>query len=186
MARRDDKRRNQKVRLDLSDLETNDVLMEDLQHYVGTPRSYIPEIWDTCVKVLRQENRIILTEKSNGETLDQVYTDFYNSFSETKFKRVVEEFGISVRRDGYRENVAQFLYDVFIILYPQVASIVDRLVRKETMAELRTYRIQVTKVHFDIFNNGFGETERIIGVDAKILTEQFITTNLLCGDGYEF
>lgn len=184
MGRRDNQRRKPTARLDFSELETNDILMEDLQHYVGSPKVYIPQIWDVCVRVLREENRIVLTNRDNGEVLDHVYTDFYTGFSDTKFERIVEEIGISVRRDGYRENVAQFLYDVFEIIYPQVASTVDRLLRENKNGELLNYKVKVRRVHYEYFNNGFGETERPIAVDVEILTENMLTTKLLSGDGY--
>lgn len=186
MGRRGRRERGPITRLDFSELGTNDVLLEDLLRYVGSPKTFIPVIWDTCVKVLRSEKRIVLTERDNGEVLDQIYTDFYQSFSETKFRRIIADSGISVRMSSYRENLAQFLYDVFEILYPQIASTVDRLIRKQDNGSLLNYRCNVIKEHYLYINDGFGEVKRLVGVDVEISTENMLSSELLIGDGYGF
>lgn len=185
MGRRDRNRRTPIARLDLSDLETHDTLLEDLLHYAGPPKVFIPQVWDVCVRVLRHENRTILTELDNKEVLDQVYEDFYNDFSDTKFERIISEVGISVRRGSYRENLAQFLYDVFSVLYPQVSNVVDRLVRRSDSGELLNYTAKVSRTHYDYYNEGFGEVRRVSGVDVEIKTENMLSNLTLRGEGYE-
>lgn len=186
MGRRNKEERHKTARLDFSDLDINDVLLEDLHKYVGSPKEYIPKLWDICVRVLREENRIILTQRRNGETLDQLYTDFYNAFSENKFRRVVRDHGLSVRLDGFRDNVTDFLYDMFIILYPQVAATVDKLTRNQNCDNLLNYIVEVEFVEYDNYNNGFGVSERAIAVSVIIKPENRLSTKLLSSNGYDF
>lgn len=173
------------VRLDLSELDINSVLLEDLRHYVGSPKVYVPKIWDVCVNVLREENRIILNDQDNGEVLDQVWEEFYEGFSERQFRKIVSENSLSVRMDGYRDNVAHFYFDIFEILYSQVAGTVSKLVRKHKNASLTTYTCKVVEVKYDYYHDGFGETKVEQGVIVEVIAENMLTSKLLLGDGYD-
>lgn len=172
------------VRIDLSELDINNVLLEDLRYYVGSPKVYVPKIWDVCINVLREENRIVLTNRDNAETLDDVWEGFYDDFSERKFKRIIAERNLSVRMDGYKDSVTHFYFDIFEIMYPQVARSVDKLVRQNTNAEMCNYSCEVTNCDYDFVDDGFGQVKREVGVTVKVKTENMLTTNLLRGDGY--
>lgn len=187
MARRDS-RRNRKpiVRLDLSELEINAVLLEDLRLYVGSPKVYVPKIWDICVNVLRQENRIILTERDNEDTLDAVYDELSHTFSESKCKKIIREHGLSVKISGYKENVTNFYFDVFEIIYPQVAGTVSRLIKNHRNPTLTNFLAEVIEVEYDTFNDGFGDVEQEVSVIVEVVEENMLTSNTLRGDGYGF
>lgn len=184
MGRRERTNKNL-VRLDLSELDINGVLLEDLRHYVGSPKVYVPKIWDVCINVLREENRIILNDQDNGETLDQVWEEFYEDFSERTFRKIISENKLSVRMDGYRDNVAHFYFDVFEILYPQIARVVDKFVRGSKNASMTTYSCKVIDVRYDYFNDGFGEVRLEQGVVVEVITENILASKLLLGDGYD-
>lgn len=173
------------VRIDLSELDINNVLLEDLRFYVGSPKVYVPKIWDVCVNVLREEKRIILTNQDNANTLDDVWEGFYEDFNERKFRQIIAERSLSVRMDGYRDSVTHFYFDIFEIMYPQVARSVDKLARSNRNAELSNYSCEVTRVDYDYFDDGFGEVQRETGVTVNVITENMLTSNLLRGDGYE-
>lgn len=180
-------RKNKIARLDLSELEINETLMEDLRHYVGSPKVYVPKIWDLCLEVLRETNRIILNERDNGEMFDYIYDEFFEEFDQSKFGRVLAEHHISVRRADYQKHQAQFYFDVFMLLYSQVASIVDNQARDLGKAvETLNFTVEVTRVHYDVFNDGFGEVEREVAVDVVLRKENMLTSRLLSGEGYEF
>ena len=174
------------VRLDLSELDINSVLLEDLRHYVGSPKLYVPKIWDVCVSVLREENRIVLNEQDNGEALDRVWEEFYDEFSERRFKKIISENRLSVRMDSYRDSVAHFYFDIFEILYPQIAKAVDIFIRRNKNASLTTYSCKVVEVMSDYYNDGFGELKIENGVVVEVIAENMLTTKLLLGDGYGF
>ena len=187
MARRERRDRdNNRIRIDLSELDIHSVLLEDLRHYVGSPKSYIPKIWDVCVSVLREEQRIILTERDNKDVLDRVWNDFYDEFSEAKFKNIVRTEHLSVRMDGYRDNVTHFLYDVFVLIYPQVAAIVDIKTRGKSDVGFLTYGIRVDEVVYDAIYDGFDTINKEVAVKGEITTSNYLTKYLLSDKGYDF
>lgn len=185
MSRRD-QRRKPTLRIDLSDLDVHSVLLEDLRHYVGSPRDYVPKIWTLCMQVLREENRIILNSQDNSDALDAVWNQLFDEFSENKFRRIVRDKRLSVRMDGYRDNVTNFLYDVFEVMYPQVASYIDGLARSKQDISYTNYTAEVVRVDYDNSYDGFDTIDKEIGVKVEVTTENFITKNVLREKGYGF
>ncbi len=184
MAKRE--RRNDKLRIDLSALETHSVLLEDLRYYVGSPKAYVPKIWDVCMDVLRDVNRIILNDRDNADTLDGVWNQFFDDFSEKEFRRIVREKHLSVRMDGYRENVAHFLYEVFEIMYPQVAGYADRRTRGKENATNLNFKVHVIEVVYDDIYDGFDTINKEIAAIVEVETENLLTKRLLSEKGYGF
>ena len=184
MARRREKR-NKELRIDLFDLDIHSVLLEDLRHYVGSPKTYVPKIWDVCMRVLREENRIILNEQYDKDALDAVWNDFFDGFSETRFKRIISEKGLSVRMDGYRDNVTDFYFSIFEIMYPQVAAWVDKVTRGKKGSSFLNYRAEVVEVFYLDVYDGFDTISLEQGVIVKTKAENYITEYLLREEGYD-
>lgn len=178
--------RTKYARLDLSELDIHASLLEDLRLYVGSPRVYVPLVWDVCVKALRQEGRIILNERDNKELLDDVFSEFFDEFNENKFQMLKDEKRISTRFSDFRQNVAQFYFDIFIIIYPQVAMMVNESIKLAVDPSMINYRAKVQDVFYDVFNDGFGEVQQEVGVSVKIYKENILTTKRLLGEGYGF
>lgn len=175
------------VRLDLSQIEIHTTLMEDLRKYIGSPKNYIPGIWDMCVDVLREEETITLNELTNSTALDGVWNDLFDSFDEDKFRNIVRTEGLSVRLSGFRDNVTDFLYDVFFEIYPQVAAFVDK--RMDVLKDAgmyKNYRIDVVEVFYEDIYDGFSTVEIETGCSVRYKEENYISKRTLRGNGYEF
>lgn len=178
--------RKKHARLDLSELDVHASLLEDLRLYVGSPRVYVPLVWDVCLKALRQEERIILNERDNKALLDDVFSEFFEDFDESKFQQLKDENRISVRFSDFRQNVTQFYFDVFVIIYPQVAMMVNESIKVTEDPSMINFRVKVIEVFYDIFNDGFGEVKQETGASISIYKENILTTKRLLGEGYGF
>lgn len=182
-------RRSKGIRIDLSELEIHTTLLEDLRHYVGSPRLYVPKIWDVCMDVLRYTKRIILNEKDQGELFDDIFDDFLKDFNVSAFNRILQETHISVRREDYKRNVAQFYFDVFMIMYPQVASTVNKLINSDKRnVSFLNYKAKVESVIYDYVESGFGDEpdEREVAVIVTASYENMLTDSRLLETGYDF
>lgn len=184
MARQ--RRRINTMRLDLGELDINSILLGDLRHYVGSPKNYVPKIWDVCMQVLRTENRIILNERDNQDVLDDVWNKFFDDFSESRFRQIVNERTLSVRMDGYRDSVTYFLYDIFVIAYPQVASYVDQRARDDDITEFTNLRCTVKEVIYDSIFDGFDTIDMESAAILTIRDENYLSESLLRREGYGF
>lgn len=181
------RRRENTLRLDLSELDINTTLLEDLRFYVGQPENYVPLVFESCVRYLRKTKRMILTESLNSEDLDDVYDDFFTKFDERKFRYIVNRDKISIRMSDYKERVADFYYDIFDLIYSQVATYVNRLAGSNTKDRMfADFTCEVLDVTWDEFDDGFGICSIEQFVDIRIKRQNLISKDLLQGSTYVY
>lgn len=176
------------LRIDLSELDINSTLLDDLRFYVGHPENYVPIVFDMCMRFLRITKRKILTEKTNAEDLDQVWEEFDQLFNERKFKRIVSNNNLSIRMSDYRERVADFYYDIFDLMYTAACVYVDNLMGGRTEDRMYVdFKCNVIKVNYKSVPNGwdgFFEIEQELIIEVNKINA--ISKDLLSGCSYDY
>lgn len=180
--------RDNTLRVDLSELDINVTLLDDLRFYVGRPENYVPIVFDMCMRYLRITKRKILTEKTNSEDLDRVWEEFDELFNERKFRKIVSGGDLSVRMADYRERVADFYYDIFDLMYSVVCTYVDNLMGSRPIDRMYVdFKCDIVKVIYKDVNNGWDEymeVEQELIIQVKRINA--ISKDLISGSTYDY
>lgn len=172
--------------IDLSELEISYSLLEDIRLYLGDTGLYlvIPRLFDLCVKTLKKTGRYYLTERDNESDLDEVYDLIDEMFDERKFRSAIKRHGLSVLQSTFRENVADYLYDIWELMYTEVGKYVED--KASNMSEVMglSFQCTVTDLKTKTGNDGHGETIRETAIVLDVSSMLELSTSLLTPGNY--